>query len=226
MDNHRTFKDRTYAEFARVGQALASPKRLEVLELLAQGPRHVEALAQEMQIPVANASQHVQVLRQAQLVEFEREGTRVVYRLGDRSVLRLLLALRSVAELRLAEVDRLNREFRPAPSASGLLARAEVDRLLAEGQALVIDVRPAQEYQHGHLKGALSLPLADLPARLGQLPRDREVVVYCRGAYCLWADEALDLLSRAGFRAVRLEGGWEEWWDEARPWEPTAAEGS
>ncbi len=217
MNDHRVFKDRIYTEFARVGQALASPKRLEVLDLLAQGPRHVEALAQDMQLPVANVSQHVQVLRQAQLVHSSRDGTKTVYRLADRGVLRLLLSLRSVAETQLAEVERINREARGADATTGLLPRDELERLIAEDRVLVVDVRPPLEYLQGHLPGALSLPMEDLPARVNQIPRDRDVVVYCRGAYCLWADEALQVLRDSGFRVLRLEGGWEEWWDDERP---------
>ncbi len=225
MNGHRSFKDRMFNEFARVGQAVASPKRLEVLDLLAQGPRHVEALAQEMQLPVANVSQHVQVLRQAQLVHSSRKGTKTVYRLADKGVLRLLLSLRSVAETQLAEVERINREARGPEAGTGLLPRAELERLIAEDRVLVLDVRPAVEYQQGHLPGALSLPVDDLPARLQQLPRARDLVVYCRGSYCLWADEALQLLRASGFKVLRLEGGWEEWWDEERPMAVESEEG-
>ena len=217
MNDHRSFKDQMFTEFARVGQAVASPKRLEVLDLLAQGPRHVEALAHEMELPVANVSQHVQVLRQAHLVRTSRSGTKTVCRLADKGVLRLLLSLRSVAETQLAEVERINREARGTPAGAGLLPRRELERLIDEDRVLVLDVRPTPEYQQGHLPGALSLPVDDLAARLPQLPRDRDLVVYCRGAYCLWADEALQLLRASGFNVLRLEGGWEEWWDEDRP---------
>lgn len=216
MDSHRIFKDRAYGEFSRVGQALAHPKRLEVLDLLAQGPRHVDALADEMGLSVASASQHIQVLRHARLLESTRDGTRTIYRLADKGVLRLLLALRSVAESRLAEVDQLNRERTEAGEA-GVFSREILQRRIDEGDVCVVDVRPPLEYHHGHLPGAVSVPFEQLPDRLDELPRDRDIVVYCRGAYCLWAEEALTLLRQHGFKASRVAGGWEEWWDEERP---------
>lgn len=211
---HREFKDRLYAEFARVGNALASPRRLELLDLLAQAPRHVEALAQETDMSVASVSQHLQVLRNARLLSSERQGTKVLYRLADASVLRLWLALRAVGESRLPEVEQLVREF--MGKANGAVARDRLQRLLEKGDVCLVDVRPALEYQHGHLPGALSLPLEELPARLRELPRDRQIVVYCRGAYCLFADEALDVLRKNGYKAHRLEGGWAEWLVEGR----------
>ena len=215
--SHRAFKQRIYPQFARVGQALASEKRLELLDLLAQGPRHVDALAEETEMSVANVSQHLQILRGARLVETDREGTRVVYRLADESVLRLWLALRSVAESRLAEVGEIAREFMLGRKEASGVDHAELERLLATGEACVIDVRPKQEFEHGHLAGAVSIPLDDLPSRLGELPRDRLIVTYCRGEYCLFADEAVQLLQEHGFRVARLEGGWPEWSAEGRP---------
>lgn len=212
---HRDFKDRLYTQFARVGQALASPKRLELLDLLAQAPRHVEALAEEMELSLASVSQHIQVLRRAELVEASRDGTRVVYRLAGKQVLQLYLALRAVAEGRLAEVDRINRGARPEEEPH--VTRESVLQQLESGEVVVVDVRPPLEFEHGHLPGALSVPLEDLPQRLGNLPKDKELVVYCRGAYCLWADDALAILRQKGFNVRRLEGGWEEWWDEERP---------
>lgn len=214
--SHRPFKARLYEQFARVGGALASDKRLELLDLLAQAPRHVEALAAEMEMSVANTSQHLQILRAARLVEAEREGTRTRYRLADDGVLRLWLALRSVAESRLADVGRVVEEFGVADDAATTLSRDDVERSVARGEALLIDVRPALEYAHGHLAGALSLPLEELAKRLPELPRDKQIVAYCRGAYCLFADEAVALLRQEGFDAVRLDGGWPEWYAEGR----------
>ena len=215
---HRQFKDRLYAEFARVGNALASPKRLELLDLLAQGPRHVEALATETEMSVASVSQHLQLLRGARLVEAERQGTRAVYRLADDRVLRLWLALRTVAEARLAEVKQIARDFAVAGENGGPpTARQELEALISSGSVVLLDVRPALEYQHGHLRGALSIPIDELPRRLEELPRDRPIVAYCRGEYCLFAEEAVALLRQRGFRATRLEGGWPEWLMEGRP---------
>ena len=215
--SHRPFKDRLYAEFARVGGALASEKRLELLDLLAQAPRHVEALAAETEMSVANVSQHLQVLRRARLVETDRDGTKVLYRLADDRVLQLWISLRSVAEARLAEVEQITREFAVEGADEAPVARSGLEALVAGGDVVVIDVRPPLEYEHGHLPDAISLPLEELIVRLAELPRDRRIVAYCRGAYCLFADEAVALLRRHGFDAHRLEGGWPEWRAEGRP---------
>jgi rhodanese-related sulfurtransferase len=219
--SHRPFKDRLYAEFERVGHALASARRLEILDLLAQAPRHVEALAEETAMSVANVSQHLQILRRARLVEATREGTRVLYRLADERVLHVWLALRGVAESRLAEVPQLARDFAVPHANSAPVERSELQRLVERGDVTLIDVRPAVEYQHGHLPSALPVPLEELADRLAELPHDRRIVAYCRGAYCLFADEAVALLRRHGFDAYRLEGGWPEWWAEGRPIEKT-----
>jgi rhodanese-related sulfurtransferase len=213
--SHRTFKNKLYTEFARVGTALASDKRLELLDLLAQGPRYVDALAAEMEMSVANISQHLQVLRNAKLVESEREGTRVLYRLADESVLGLWLNLRGVAEAHLPEVALLRKQY----AVDGLgeeLPREELEKLLAADDVVLIDVRPAIEYGHGHLRGALAIPVEQLEERLADLPHDKRIVAYCRGTYCLFADEAVALLKQHGFDAVRLEGGWPEWLAEGR----------
>jgi rhodanese-related sulfurtransferase/DNA-binding transcriptional ArsR family regulator len=213
--SHRSFKNRLYSQFARVGMALGSDKRLELLDLLGQGPRYVDALAAEMEMSVANISQHLQVLRNAKLVESEREGTRVLYRLTDDSVLKLWLALRTVAEDHLPEI----RQLRAQNTIGGLgeeLARGDLEQMLESGQVMLIDVRPAIEYQHGHLPGAVNVTVEDLPHRIGELPRDKRIVAYCRGTYCLFADEAVALLREHGFDAVRLDGGWPEWFAEGR----------
>jgi len=215
--SHRAFKNRLYSQFARVGNALASEKRLELLDLLAQAPRHVEALAQETDMSVANVSQHLQVLRNARLVETERLGNKVLYRLASDDVLRLWLTLRGVAETQLADVDAISREFAVEGSEEPPRSRDAVEELLARGDVLVLDVRPVVEYAHGHLLGAVSIPIDDLPQRLEELPRNRPVIAYCRGSFCLFADEAVALLRRHGFEAFRLEGGWPEWQSEHRP---------
>jgi rhodanese-related sulfurtransferase len=215
--SHQVFREKLYREFARVGSALASDKRLGLLDLLAQGPRHVEALAAETDMSVANVSQHLQVMRQARLVETEREGTKVLYRLADEQVLDLWLALRSVAKTRLAEVDQIASEFAVEGASEAPLPRDEVQHLIQHRDVVLIDTRPVIEYEHGHLPGSLSMPVDDLPDRLDELPRDRRIVAYCRGAYCLLADEAVALLRRHGFDAHRLEGGWPEWRSEGRP---------
>ena len=208
---HRAFKDRLYGQFARIGKALASPVRLELLELLAQGERTVEMLATEAGISTANASQHLQGLRDAGLIESRKQGLYVHYRLADDSVFALTSALRTVAERRLAELERLVRENfgdRVEAEAVGmkeLLARAR------SGRVVILDTRPVVEYAAGHLAGALSVPIDELKQRLKQLPKAKQYVAYCRGPYCVYADRAVELLRASGRRASRLAEGFPEW---------------
>lgn len=212
---HREFKDRLFPEFARISQALASDRRLELIDLLAQAPRRVEALAEETAMTVANVSQHLQVLKNARLVESARRGTSVTYRLASPSVLALWLALRGVAEERLPEITQLRHQY--AAYAHDELGRDEAQRLLKRGDAVLVDVRPAAEFEYGHISGAISIPVEELEARVKELPRDKRIIAYCRGTYCLFADEAVALLRERGFDAVRLEGGWPEWAVENAP---------
>jgi rhodanese-related sulfurtransferase/DNA-binding transcriptional ArsR family regulator len=213
----RVFKERLYEQFARIGLALGSRHRLELLDLLAQGPRHVEALAAELEAPVANVSQHLQALRAARLVETERQGTKVIYGLADDSVLGLWLALRSVAERRLTEVSQVVDEYATDRDSSDQLSRDELEAKLARGKHVLVDVRPTLEYESGHLQGAISIPIEQFAKRISTLPKDRRIVVYCRGTYCHFADRAVSILRRRGFDAIRLEGGWPEWSAEGRP---------
>ena len=208
---HRAFKDRLYGQFARIGKALASPARLELLELLAQGERSVDSLATEVAISTANASQHLQVLRDAGLIESRKQGLFVHYRLADESVFALTTALRTVAERRLADLERVVREHfgdrsDPEPvSMQDLLARAR------SGRIVILDARPASEYAAGHIAGALSVPIEELKQRLRRLPKTKEYVAYCRGPYCVYADRAVELLRTSGRRARRLAVGFPEW---------------
>jgi rhodanese-related sulfurtransferase len=208
---HREFKKRIYPEFARIAQAMASEKRLELIDLLAQGPRHVEALAQETEMSVANVSQHLQVLRAAKLVEADRSGNRVVYCLSGGDVLLLWLRLRSVAERRLPEVAATRHAFAVEGAEGEPISRERLIDDLAEQRVVLIDVRPAEEFEAGHIPGAISIPAESLSAHADELPRDRTIVAYCRGEYCLWAEEAVAQLRERGFEAHRLEGGWPEW---------------
>ncbi len=209
---HREFKDRLYPEFARVSQALASERRLEIVDLLAQSPRRVESLAEESGMTLANVSQHLQVLKNARLVESERNGTSVTYRLASPAVMSLWLSLRGLATERLPEVGRLRDEY--SGDDAGGLARDELREMMKRGNVVVLDVRPTLEFDHGHIAGAISMPVEELQRRLDELPRDKRIVAYCRGEYCLFADEAVSLLRKRGFDAVRLEGGWPEWASE------------
>jgi rhodanese-related sulfurtransferase len=211
-----SFKQRLFGEFARIGSALASDRRLELVDLLAQGPRNVDALAAETGMSVANVSQHLQVLRRARLVETARDGTKVLYQLADRHVLDLWLALGAAAQSRLAEVGQLQHEYAVEGAEGPELRRADVAGKLKRGEIYLIDVRPPLEFDNGHLPGAASIPIEELPKRLSELPRDRPIIAYCRGEYCLMADEAVALLRKRGFDAHRLEGGWPEWVAEGR----------
>jgi rhodanese-related sulfurtransferase/DNA-binding transcriptional ArsR family regulator len=204
-------KNELYRSIARVAQALASGNRLQLLEFLAQGERSVDALAAMTAMTVANTSQHLQALRQAGLVAARKDGQRVYYRVAGDEVVRLLDALRSAAESRLAEVRQLVTDFLghkdtlEAVPAKELLARAR------KGLVTVLDVRPAEEYAAGHLAGAVNIPVERLESELARLPRRREVIAYCRGPYCLMSFEAVLQLRKRGWKARRLAGGFPEW---------------
>jgi rhodanese-related sulfurtransferase len=208
---HREFKDQLYAQFARLGKALADPHRLELLDLLAQGERTVEELARESALSMANASQHLRILRAARLVDSRKEGLHVVYRLADPAVFTLWQALRHVGERQLAEIDRLVEAYLHHPEHLEPLAREDLARRLAKGDAILLDVRPALEYRQGHITGARSIPVDQLEARLRELDPEREIVAYCRGPYCVFADEAVALLRARGYTARRYAEGYPEW---------------
>lgn len=207
----RAFKERLYAQFARLGKALASPARLELLDLLAQGERSVEELAREAGLSVANASAHLHVLAGAQLVVSRKAGLRVHYRLADPSVYRLWAALREAGSTQLAEIDRLVGMYLHDRQALEPLSREDLLARLSDGDTVVLDVRPTREYQQGHVAGARSIPVDELEARLGELDPQREVVAYCRGPYCVFADEAVALLRAHGLQAHRYVDGFPEW---------------
>ena len=207
----RQFKDTIYEHFARIGGALASPRRLELLDLLAQAPRTVDALAREAGQSVANTSQHLQELRRARLVSRTKHGVSVTYRLAGADVAHFYRALRRLAERHLAEVEAVTREFLDDRGVLEPVDRAALVARVRAGTVTVIDVRPPGEFTAGHIPGALSIPLPELERRLDALPRRRQIVAYCRGPYCVLAVEAVRLLTRRGFRAVRLEDGVPDW---------------
>lgn len=213
---HRQFKDAIYEQFARLGKAISAPKRIELLDLLCQGPRTVEALAKQASLSVANASQHLKVLRAARLVDAEKKGLYVEYRLADDEVCRFFFALRGLAEARLAEVEQVTRGYFEQRGAMEAVESDELMRRVRSGEVTVLDVRPLEEYRAGHLPGALSIPVGELKTRLKELPKDREVVAYCRGPYCVMAVEAVELLRKKGFKAHRMEQGVVDW--RARGW--------
>ena len=207
----RTFKDRVFGELAVLGQALANPHRLELLDLLAQGARNVEDLARESRMSLANTSAHLQVLRRGRLVEAEKQGLYVQYRLASPGVFELYRTLRDLGSAHLAELDRLVETYFTNRDELHLVDKEELLRQVEHGVVTVVDVRPFDEFVQGHILHARSIPLAELERRLAELPTDREVVAYCRGPYCLLSDEALTLLLARGFRARRLSDGLPEW---------------
>lgn len=204
---NRAFKDAIYEQFSRIGKAVSSPKRLELLDLLCQSPRSVEVLAGESGLTVANASQHLQVLRTARLVEAEKEGLYVVYRLADQAVCEFFRAMRVLAESRLAEVEQIKHRFLEGRDGMEPVDGKALLELVRKGEVTVLDVRPAEEYNAGHIPGAISIPLKELQLRLSGLPHDQEIVAYCRGPYCVLSIQAVEMLRARGFNAVRIDEG-------------------
>ncbi len=211
MIESQAFKPQLFEQFARIGQALASGPRLEILELLIQAPRNVESIAKVMRLPIANISQHLQTLKQAGLVRAAREVRMMIYSVSGSDVIELLLLLQKIAKDRFAEIDRLvdaylnSRDDLDALSVNEVLTRAR------KGEVVILDVRPNEEYAAGHLKGALNLTLDELEERLADLPKDKTIVAYCRGAYCILSFDAVKSLREKGYDARRVADGIPEW---------------
>jgi rhodanese-related sulfurtransferase/DNA-binding transcriptional ArsR family regulator len=219
----REFKDAVFEQFARVASAFASPKRIEIIDVLAQGARNVETLAAETGLSVANTSRHLQVLKASSLVASRKEGLQVFYRLADPNVLAGYRVLRRVAEERLADLDRLVHDYFGGVDGMEPVGRRELLKRARSGEVVVIDVRPREEFEAGHIAGALSIPLSMLDKRLSEIPTKRDIVAYCRGPYCVLAAEAVRLLRRRGYHAFRMEEGYPEWRDGGLPVEvPTS----
>jgi rhodanese-related sulfurtransferase len=217
MNEHREFKDLLFGQFARVGRALANPHRLELIDLLAQGERSVEDLAREAAMSVANTSRHLQELKAARLVEVRRQGHYGYYRLADEGVYEVWRAIRVMGEERLAEIDRLLGTYLTDRGSLEAVCAEELLAKMHEEGVVVLDVRPEEEYRAGHIPGARSVPVERLEAYLEDIPKDREVVAYCRGPYCVFSDEAVALLRSRGYRASRLEEGLPDWRAAGRP---------
>ena len=209
--SHRVFKDALYEQFARIGHALSSPKRLELLDLLGQGEKTVEDLATYAGTPIKNTSAHLRVLRQARLVETRKNGTRVFYRLADGGVETLMREVQALARTRLTEVEHVARLFIEDRDELEPITLDDLKRRLRDGSATIVDVRPREEFEAGHIPGAISIPVKDVKRRLKDLPRSKEVIAYCRGPYCLYSLDAVGLLRKAGFRARRAHEGLPEW---------------
>jgi rhodanese-related sulfurtransferase len=207
----RATKDRLFAEFARIGKAISSPKRLELLDLIAQGEKTVERLAEQTGMGIKNTSAHLRQLRQARLVETRKDGRHVHYRVPDDRIVRFLREMQELAEARLAELDRLVRLHYEHPEALEAVSPEELLRRMRDGDVTVLDVRPEDEFHAGHIPNALSVPIDELERRLEELPPGREVVAYCRGPYCTYASEAVEQLVARGFRARRLAEGLPDW---------------
>jgi len=223
---HRSFKYSIYGQLARIGKATSSPRRLELLDLLRQAPRTVEELARESGQSVANTSHHLQELRSHGLVDSEKKGLYVTYRIASAEVSNFFSSLRTLAELQLAEIDRIAGRFfaeHDETEAEPVDRSALLERV-RKGSVTVLDVRPREEYEAGHLLGAIWVPLSELQRRLKTLPRKREIVAYCRGPYCVMATEAVNFLRRKGYRADHIDLGVPEWRDLGFPIEVTKRE--
>jgi len=210
-------KKGVYEQLSRIGKAVASPPRLELLDLLCQGARTVEALAREAGLSIANTSQHLQILHGARLVDAHKEGLFVTYRLADQQVCEFYHALRTLAESRLAEIEAIVRRFNDSRDSMEAVEKQALLERVRRAEMIVLDVRPPEEYRAGHIPGAVSIPLKELRNHLAKLPRRRKIVAYCRGPYCVLAVEAVKILRGKGFRAVRMEHGVPEWRAEGFP---------
>jgi len=209
MSGSRHAKDALFEAIALMGKAFASPRRLELIDLLAQGPRTVEELARVSGQSTANASQHLQALHASGLVTRERDGTRVRYALAGDDVLNLWLDLRNASATRIAEVERAARNY--LGDEIEAISREQLGRRLRSGDVVLVDVRPSEEFDAGHIEGARSIPLDELEERLAELPADCEIFAYCRGTCCAYAHEAVRRVRASGRQAKRLDGGWPEW---------------
>ena len=210
-------KKTLYGHLARVAKSLASPGRLELMEILAQGERSVDALAQASEMSIANTSHHLQTMRAGGMVESRREGLQVIYRLSDNDIPKLLANLGRIAQRQVVEVETIVRENFDQRDGFTPVKRDELQRLLSKGEAIVIDVRPPSEFFAGHIAGAINIPIESLPKQLKMLPQNQEIIAYCRGPYCLFAIEAIQQIRQQGLRARRLEDGFPEWKAERLP---------
>jgi rhodanese-related sulfurtransferase/DNA-binding transcriptional ArsR family regulator len=209
--NKREFKDRVYNELAKISKAMANPHRLEIIELLAQGDFSVEQISIQTNLSVANASQHLQVLKTAQLVEITRNGNFIYYRLANDNVFKAWKALRELGVERIASVERLVRDFRTSNFTLESVTIDELIQKIESGKITILDVRPESEYVKGHIANSVSIPFDQLSARLKELPKRTEIIAYCRGPFCVYADEAVAILAQAGYKAKRLAEGFPDW---------------
>lgn len=209
--NKRVFKDKVYNELAKITKAMANPHRLEIIELLAQGDFSVEQIALNTNLTIANASQHLQVLKTAQLVDITRHGNFIHYRLANSNVFKTWKALRELGVERISAVEKLVKDFRQSKFKMESVTIGELVEKLKSEKITILDVRPESEYQQGHIANALSIPIDELAKRLNEIPKRNQVIAYCRGPFCVFADDAVALLTKAGYKATRLEEGFPDW---------------
>lgn len=209
--NKRQFKDRIYPELARIAKSMANPHRMQIIELLGQGEFSVEQLADHTNLTIANTSQHLQVLKQAQLVEINRQGNFIFYRLSNDNVFKAWKALRQLGVERTQAIEKTVKDFRKSRFDFETVTIDELVEKLDRGKVTLLDVRPESEYKQGHISNARSIPIDELTSRLKELPKRGEIIAYCRGPFCVFADEAVALLTQAGYRARRLEEGFPDW---------------
>lgn len=209
--NKRQFKDNVYNELARITKSMANPHRMEIIELLAQGEFSVEQIADQTNLPIANASQHLQVLKNAYLVEINRQGNFIFYRLSNDNVFKAWKALRELGVERISSIEKVVKEFRKSKFDFETVTINELIEKLDSGKVTIVDVRPESEYKQGHIANAISIPIEELSKRLKELPKRGEIIAYCRGPFCVYADEAVALLTKAGYKANRLEAGFPDW---------------
>lgn len=209
--NKREFKDRVYEELAKITKALANPHRLEIIELLAQSDYSVEQISIQTSLSVANASQHLQVLKTAQLVDVTRNGNFIHYRLANTNVFKAWKALRELGVERIASIEKLVKDFRQSKFTMESVTIDELIQKIKTGKVTILDVRPETEYKKGHIANSISIPFDELADRLNKLPKRTEIIAYCRGPFCVFADEAVAMLNKAGYKATRLEEGFPDW---------------
>lgn len=209
--NKREFKDRVYGELATITKSMANPHRLEIIELLAQGEFSVEQIAEQTNLSIANASQHLQVLKAAQLVDINRQGNFIYYRLANSNVFKAWKALRELGVERIASIEKLVKDFRKSNFNFQSVTIDELVRKIESGKVTILDVRPESEFNKGHIANAVSIPIDQLSKRLKELSKRTEIVTYCRGPFCVFADEAVAILIKAGYKATRLEEGYPDW---------------
>jgi len=209
--NKREFKDKVYSELARITKSMANPHRLEIIELLAQGEFSVEQIADQTNLSIANASQHLQLLKTAQLVEINRQGNFIYYRLANSNVFKAWKALRELGVERIAAIEKVVREFRKSKFDFETVTIDGLIEKLDAGKVTILDVRPESEFKQGHISNAISIPIDELSKRLKELPKRTEIIAYCRGPFCVYADEAVNILTKAGYKATRLDEGYPDW---------------